>query len=306
MSWIEFFIYWGFQTGVVVFTSAMRLPVLLFALFLCSCAVRKQGFSLGGGIGTSDFYPDTAEETVMSQAASPAGMASYSCGYTDSPKLSKARLRAKRKRLELGFYVDSVPPPALRNKADKQLARAQELLDRYERNQANSAVNMATYLIITVPAMVAVIASLESEMVGTSKYVLYQFMLLLLGMCAIGAWLIGGWLIAYMPKRKAARAYRKILNAPRKAPPERRIEYEVRVLLMLNRVMSPQEQVRRIREIREISQTDPYNPWLKRLQELKYYPVVQLSQKPAFNISRKVWLFVYLFIILLPFLLSLF
>lgn len=287
----------------------MRVPVLLFVLILCSCASRKPGFSLGGGVGSLDVCADTPVEAVFSASvvsASPPVMANHSCGYTDSPKLSKARLRAKRKRQELGFFVDSVPPPALRNKADKELARAQEWLDRYERNQANSAVNMAAYVIITVPAMVAVIALLESAMVGTSQNALYQFMLLLLGMCAFGAWLTGGWLIADMPKRKAARAYRKIRNAPRKAPPERRIEYEVRVLLMLNEAMSPKEQKQRIQRIRELAQTDPYNPWLKRLKELKYYPVVQHSQKPAFNISRRAWLFFFLLIILLPFLLSLF
>ena len=278
----------------------MRLPVLLSILILCSCGVKKPGFSLGGGVGTMDHYPETPQESALSPAVSQPEMAFYSCGYSDSPKLSKARLRAKRKRLELGFYVDSVPPPALRNGADKELARAQEWLDRYERNQANSAVNLATYFISTTPVLAAFIAILESEMVGTSKYVFYQFVLLMLGMCAIGTWLFGGWLISDMPKWKAARAYDKILNAPRKAPPDRRIEYEVRVLLMLNEAMSPQEQIRRIRKIREMAQTDPYNPWLKRLSELRYHKVVQLEQKPAFFWSRKVWLIIYLLIILLP------
>lgn len=255
----------------------MRLPILLLVLILCSCGVRKSGFTLGGGASNLVVYPNTAVDTPLFATTSTADFSACSSAYSDSPKLSKAWLRAKRKRQELGFFVDTVPPPALRNKADLELARAQEWLDRYERNQANRAVNMAAYLIISVPALIAVFVLLESEMVGTSQYVLYQLMLVLLGIGAIWGWLIGGWIIADLPKWKAASAYQKIRNAPRKAPPERRIEYEVRVLLMLNEVMSPKEQIKRIRKIRDMAQTDPHNPWLEKLKKLKFYNLSVLT-----------------------------
>jgi len=195
----------------------------------------------------------------------------HSFVYADTPKLSKAKLRARRERMALGFSVDTVPPPAMRNKADQKLAKAQLWLDRYERNQVNQKINQAFYLEITTPPTAAAIIALEAAMVGTSQYVFYQILLVLGGVMVVGAWLIGSVIVSCLPEFKKWKAYRKILNSPNKAPEGRQLEYEIRMLLMLNNVMSREEQIRRIQKIREVSQSDLYNPWLSRLKELKYY-----------------------------------
>lgn len=251
-------------------------------LLICSCSQKViyrgdcggvSGFEQVKRLTHSEKDSWQADKIIGCEGESFSQTMKFDCqsAYIDTPKISKAKLRARKKRLALGFTVDAVPPPAMRNKADEQLARAQKWLDKYERNQANRNINLAAYFLLTTPPAAAAIIALEAAMVGTSQYVFYQILLVLGGVMVLGTWFIGSVIVSFLPEFKEWKAYRKILNSPNKAPEGRQLEYEIRMLLMLNNVMSREEQIRRIQKIREVSQSDLYNPWLSRLKELKYY-----------------------------------
>ena len=288
----------------------------MLLIYSCSPKVIYRGDAGAGGFAQvkclthneKDIFQSDNSNEHIAESLKKSLEVNHSIVNADTPKLSKAQLKAKKKRIALGFSVDTVPPPAMRNRADKQLARAQLWLDRYERNQVNQKINLATYFTITTPPTTAAIIALESAMVGSSKYVLYQILLVFGGIMVLGTWLSGFVIISLLPEFKRGKAYRKILNSPKKAPEGRQLEYEIRMLLMLNNVMSREEQIRRIQKIREVSQSDLYNPWLSRLKELKYYKEssAKLKKSISFWAFPKFMLYLYLAALLFAGLVSLF
>lgn len=195
---------------------------------------------------------------------------------TDTPVVGKTKLKIKRKQRALLFFVDSIPLADQRNGADKKLAKAKKWMDRYDRNIANNSINLIVYLAITTPVLFVLLFMLISSIV-LSSYVFMQILYFFLGYLAVFTWLYGTVLVLMLPDVKAALAYRKIRRSPSKSPADRRIEYEVRMLFMLQHVMSSGQQIKRIRSIREKLQLDPYNPWLSKLKELKYYHMAMIK-----------------------------
>jgi len=265
----------------------ISMKYLLLIVFFSSCAAKKSGISWGGGAGAEiktknvNYTVNSTNENkvnndVQTLLLKPA---------VDSPGLSKIAIRAKQKRQSLGFSVDTIPPKALMNNADLKLARAQKLLDKYERNQRNQIANLSIYALLSTPILVKTLILIVEEIQASNKYPFLQAILFLGIIGVVGYWLFGFLVVGGLPAIKANRAYRKIKIAPKHAPDSRRIEYEVRVLLMLNNVMSEAKQIKRIKRIKELSQTDPYNPWLKRLEELRFYQVSQLSGSRDLNSS---------------------
>lgn len=247
-----------------VFTS---MKYLLLIVFFSSCAAKKSGISWGGGSA----LPDEKVENInlkITGAASDQVFMTKNC--TDTPKRSsRAEMKRKKIREALGFAVDTVPPPAFRNKADIKLAKAEEVINKYAKVKSNRGKGMLIYFLITA-LPVGFILTLLVQNMGYGG-ILQQILWILVAISVVTIWLV--ILLALFSRAGSLRrkAYRLILNSPEQAPAERRIEYKVRALLMLNSVMDRKEQIRRIRKIKELGQVEPYNPWLKRLEELRYY-----------------------------------
>ena len=150
-------------------------------LLICSCSQKViyrgdcggvSGFEQVKRLTHSEKDSWQADKIIGCEGESFSQTMKFDCqsAYIDTPKISKAKLRARKKRLALGFTVDAVPPPAMRNKADEQLARAQKWLDKYERNQANRNINLAAYFLLTTPPAAAAIIALEAAMVTDSGF----------------------------------------------------------------------------------------------------------------------------------------
>ena len=252
---------------------------VLTAIWLCSCSPK---IFVRGDIGAGGFasgferqsdshaerqvrlFRENTEVAVLVPAIKHAGL----------PVADTSKKPGSQNILNGRFpIIDKLPPASSMNGADSLLLSAQKDFIRAERISSRTPLKKLIILILGITVAGWVFYQIQSKEVfndpntGWLAIFVILFYLLLY-------WLLLGLLYLYINFKDKIRrrlGISKIMRAPRKAPPSRRIEYEVRSLLMLNNFMPRRIQLKKIGIIRDLSQTDKYNPWLGRLKELKYY-----------------------------------
>lgn len=252
------FLLWIGGLLLIFVDEDMRITLLIVPLTLCSCAglfapSKRTNLSYGGV-----FNPGKQNVKVECVHA------------IDSPKIKDVHLiDSIRKVIQDSFkyfpiVVDSIVPDSLQNGADKEYAAAADDLEKYRKHKKNLARNEGIYALISAPILALVIIYLESQMIGAPF--LIKMLIVISGANFIEFWIIGFLIISLIPRGKLTSAINHIKKAPQKAPDGRRIEYEVRTLLMLKNFLTHNEINKIIKRIRQIAETDPYNPWLEKLK----------------------------------------
>lgn len=186
----------------------------------------------------------------------------------------------------LPFKVDTLPPDSLRNEADLMYAKADKQLKKYISIKQNLWKYELVYFLSTTPLVVFGIATLEAEMAFAGFFT--QFLIVLAGMSIVGTWITLALVLLSLPGAYLKSAANNIKRAPKFAPKERRIEYEIRSILMLGTRLNRHYVKKKIKIIKELAQTDPYNPWLDKLPQLE-----EISKHARRNIGWKVLLAYY-------------
>ncbi|MFN4913747.1 MAG: hypothetical protein ACK5FT_00350 [Sphingomonadales bacterium] len=302
----------------MVFSKAVLLCGTLIIILLCACApkvVLRDNWG-GGGLALSSEKQfrglmekntglcfDYSQENVGQLFSEP--HFSLRLPVTDSSK------KIKKYNILNGRYpvVDTLPPDSSMNDADRMLKAARKQFYRAEKarfNRKSKGIVMLSILIISLACFLLIYGS------ELSILLFYPFLFVLMMVFVLaGIFLLLGLLFGLVISQDTIRkqkGIRKILRAPKKAPADRWLEYEIRMLLMLNNFMNPQEQIRRIQRIREKSQSDLYNPWLSKLKELKYYNLSLVKQRrlPAKIIIVSVFISPYLLLLLASLIIDLF
>lgn len=235
----------------------MRFVVLGIVFFLFSCAglqtpEKKVNLAYGGAFEVGN--PIT-EPTFIK--------------HLDSPivevELNDSMIEVLRDSFKMyPIVLDSIVADSLRNGADKEYAAAAKQLETYRKYKSNLWRYVFIYCLITLPLLI-VSAIFISTVMATAGVLMLILLVLLLG-AIINLWIIGLAILLLLPKLMLKSAIRSIKTAPERAPAKRRIEYEVRSLLMLKSFLTKRYVRKRIEKIRLMAQTDPYNPWLKKLE----------------------------------------
>jgi hypothetical protein len=190
----------------------------------------------------------------------------------DTPLVNKVQADSMKKALRdsLKYFplvVDSVIDDSLQNGADKEYAAAARRMEKYRKYLKNLPKYELIYGLSTAPFVALLIIYLASMMLLAPAII--QVLLLIAMGAVFTAWIWGFAFIAFFPYFYFKSAMNRILRAPKKAPSNRRIEYEVRTLIMLQKYLSKRYIKKKIKYIRQLGQTDPYNPWLEKLNYLE-------------------------------------
>lgn len=245
---------------LVYIEVVMRCILIFISIALFSCAglqkhPQSSKLSYGGafGLGQSSMslsphvFVDTPVVTVVE---------------SDSVK------RALRDSLKyFPLVVDSVVADSLQNGADKEYAAAAKKMVQYRKFKKNLKYYELIYGLIATPLAIVLIFMLQSVIAGASIASLI-FVITVMVLLAL-VWALGFLIIALIPKWILKGAKKHVNRAPEIAPSNRRIEYEVRTLLMLKNFLSYYAIQKRIEKIQNLSITEPNNPWLKKLEPIK-------------------------------------
>lgn len=175
------------------------------------------------------------------------------------------------------FPLYKLPHTSLMNGADSMLLAARNDFIRAEQIRSRKWIKLLIFSLIVLSGIVWFVLTI-GPWLSTYPFLFLYFLIMAVG----GIFIFLSTLLALILTKDIIRRRKgisKIMSAPKKAPADRWLEYEIRMLLMLNNFMNPQEQIRRIQRIREKSQSDLYNPWLSKLKELKYYNLSLVKQR---------------------------
>lgn len=270
----------------------MKVSTLLIAggvlLMLGACrATVHRGIGFGGGFSV----PDTrTSATLQTDAAVVQGVISDLQATADVPhaeatgKLnvrmasSPAGTNARPKPLK----IDSLPPYARFNAADSMLDRAQTILNQYnkglDKRRKGNVVIASILLMLGLFTALVFSAGLDDQgednlfialvlLMFTAAIILFS---IAVGIVFLIALLVGAAIVTISRsklKHMRAQAVDYIRNAPRYAPENRKVEYEIRSLRMLRNDLTWPEAQSKILQIRRMIKDDPSHPWYPLLRQ---------------------------------------
>lgn len=273
----------------------MKVSTLLIAggilLMLGACrATVHRGIGFGGGFSVPDTRTSTAVhadaavdqggQDVVSdlQATSELPHAEASGKLNVRKASSPAGMNARPKPLK----IDSLPPYARYNAADSMLEKAQTILIQYNKGlnkQRKGNVVIASILVI-LGLFTALVFSAGIDDQGEDNLFIALILLMftaaiILFSIAVGIVfliaLLAGAAIFTISKSKLkhmrAQAVDHIRNAPRYAPENRMVEYEIRSLRMLRNDLTWPQAQSKILQIRRMIKDDPSHPWYPLLRQ---------------------------------------
>lgn len=252
----------------------------------CRATVHR-GIGFGGGFSV----PDTrTSATLQTDAAVVQGVISDLQATADVPhaeatgKLnvrmasSPAGTNARPKPLK----IDSLPPYARFNAADSMLDRAQTILNQYnkglDKRRKGNVVIASILLMLGLFTALVFSAGLDDQgednlfialvlLMFTAAIILFS---IAVGIVFLIALLVGAAIVTISRsklKHMRAQAVDYIRNAPRYAPENRKVEYEIRSLRMLRNDLTWPEAQSKILQIRRMIKDDPSHPWYPLLRQ---------------------------------------
>lgn len=266
---------WGkIKWSVVLLVMRKSLLALFLPAIISSCSLSRtqygQGF--GGGFGeveTQGFLHLQSDSNAPVSASFMApGTIEIQTGDSgivvnkDTGNVATTALWSKN-----AVYVDSLPPDSLKNAADKELAKAVGYIHRANKWEmkrwfvllgflalALPSAGAATYFLIIGPGSVGI---LEALLVALIVSLIWSAVItVFFGILAIPSFLEGS----------ADSAIRKSVKL---APENRRVEYMVRSLFMLQDRMNVKRMERQIKKAEEMAVTESDKELVKKLDRIR-------------------------------------
>jgi hypothetical protein len=251
---------------------------ILLLIFLNACGIKKTINRANSAFG-GQFNPNPVAKHLMENQRN-RNVETKPIVYPLKP-IVKLDSAAKLKKIAIPTAIptiDTIPPENARNEADKMLFSAQKKLLAYQRQKTNILRNVVIYNVLALPLLFFWIKSTIENwsfvfIVGGLFGAFLELILLMILLAEISVYLSLNLIFPILPKLSLDRAVTLISKAPKSAPPERRVEYEVRCLKIIAKNLTLFQLKNRIQKIREIAQIDPYSPWLRTLDaiEIEYF-----------------------------------
>lgn len=242
-----------------------RIAILSIVVFFVSCksiSHKTKGFG-----GAFEISAPVYDDTTAAAAAENVSI-DYHNGI-DKPGVISTHLADSPVIKYQSLYIDALPPDSLMNEADRELVKARDIIKLINQKQKlaarNNKIAIAVTLLLGIPLILYLMLVFATANVVT-------FILAFFLSCIIGSIMFKVILITMTAGRIGIEDMEKsavntIVKAPQLAPPDRRIEYEVRCLRMTANYFSIDEKRIKIENIRKMGASVPEDPWLKVLTD---------------------------------------